>query len=338
MTRVTEGETAGDRLWARADLLTPLALRVAATLGTADRIREGLRTAAEIGPSVGADPDALDRMLRHLVSIDVFDRDELGRYSLTAHGETLCDDHPSGLRRLLDIEGALGRADLSAVHLLHSVRTGEAGFPALYGRSFWEDLASDPERTALYDRQMGSDVAMWAPLVIPAYDWGSLRHVIDIGGGNGTLLVALLDAFPRLHGTVFDQQVTSEAALATFETAGVAHRAAIISGSFFEPLPSGADAYLLSAILHDWNDEGARTILGRCAEAAGHTGKVFVIERTGPDGESPSTAMDLRMLLYFGGRERSATELTTLAVDAGLTMLAIHPAGDLSVIEYMASQ
>ncbi len=317
--------------------MTPMALRVAATLGVADRIREGLRTAAEIGPNVGADPDALDRMLRHLVSINAFDCDELGRYSLTAQGESLCDDHPSGLRRLLDIDGALGRADLAAVQLLHSIRTGEAGFPALYGLSFWKDLASDPERTVRYDRQMGSDVALWAPLVISSYDWGSLRHVIDIGGGNGTLLAALLDAFPRLKGTVFDQHVTSEAALATFEAAGVADRAEIISGDFFAPLPSGADAYLLSAILHDWNDEDARTIIGHCAEAAGSTGKVFVIEKTGPDGESPSTAMDLRMLLYFGGRERSATELTTLAVNTGLALVAIHPAGDLSVIEYAAS-
>lgn len=334
---MTDRETDGDQLWTTADLMTPMALRVAATLGVADRVREGLRTATEIGTKVGADPDALDRMLLHLVSINVLDRDELGRYSLTPRGETLCDGHPSGLRRLLDIDGALGRADLSAVQLLHSIRTGEAGFPVMYGRSFWEDLASDPERTMLYDRQMGSDVALWAPLVISSYDWGSLGHVVDVGGGNGTLMAALLQAFPRLRGAVFDRQVTTEEALATFEAAGVAERASIISGNFFERLPSGADAYLLSAILHDWSDEDAHTILGRCAEAAGSTGKVFVIEKTGPGGESPSPAMDLRMLLYFGGRQRSATELTALAVEAGLSLVASHPAGDLSVIECTAS-
>ena len=171
---MTGGKIEGDVLWPMADLVTPMALRVAATLRVADHIREGLRTAGEIAQAVNADPDALDRVLRHLASVDVFSRDESGRYSLTTRSEWLCDDHPSGNRAVLDIDRAIGRAELSLVHLLHSVRTGEAAVPVLYGRGLWDDLASDPKRTASYDTQMGSDVAAWAPHIVSSYGWGSL--------------------------------------------------------------------------------------------------------------------------------------------------------------------
>ena len=160
--------------------------------------------------------------------------------------------------------------------------------------------------------------------------------MIDVGGGNGTLLAALLNAHPNLRGAVFDLPPTAEAARAKVAAAGLADRCDVISGSFFEPLPPGAGGYILSAILHDWSDKAARAILRRCAEAAGSTGKVFVIEKTGPDGESPSTAMDLRMLTYFGGRERGVAELSTLAADSGLELIAAHPAGDLSIVELAA--
>lgn len=263
--------------------------------------------------------------------------DESGRFGLTDRGEWLCDDHPSGLRRMLDIEGAIGRADLCFVDLLHSVRTGEASFQLTYGRPFWDDLAMGPDRTVSYDRQMGLDVANWAPGVVSSYDWGSLDHVVDVGGGNGTLLAALLEAFPHLRGTVFDQPATADAARMMLASAGLGDRTEVMSGSFFEPLPTGAGGYILSAILHDWDDDHARTILRRCAEAAGSTGRVFVIEKTGVDGESPSTAMDLRMLAYFGGRERGVAELATRAAESGLKMVAAHAAGDLSILEFTAA-
>ncbi|GAA4580152.1 methyltransferase [Planotetraspora phitsanulokensis] len=316
-----------------ADLVTPMAVRVAATLRVADHMTHGRRTAKELAEAVNADADVLDRLLRHLVSAGVLARDGAGGYALTPLGESLRDDHPSGLREMLDVEGAIGRADLSFVHLLHSVRTGRPAFPEQFGRSFWDDLAADPVRTASYDAQMGADVAEWAPPIISAYDWGSLGHVIDVGGGNGTLMAALLRAYPTLRGTVFDQPETAEAARATLAAAGLADRSDVAAGSFFDTLPPGADGYLLSAIIHDWNDESARSILRSCAEAAGTTGSVFVIEKTGSDGESVNTGMDLRMLVYFGGRERGVGELSALGESAGLTTVAVHPAGTLSIVE-----
>ena len=320
-------------LWAIADLATPLAVRVVATLRIADQITRGPRTGQELAEAANVNSDALDRVLRHLTKAGLFSRDESGRYSLTARGDELRDDHPTGTRARLDIESAIGRADLSFVQLLHSVRTGEAGFPVQFGRAFWDDMSADPARTASYDAQMGFDVAADAPDMVSAYDWGSLGHVVDVGGGNGALLIALLTAHPALRGTVFDQPATAEAAREALKAAGFGDRADVVAGSFFDPLPPGADGYLLSAIIHDWDDEAAVRILRRCAEAAGPEAPVFVVEKIGADGESLRTEMDLRMLVYFGGKERSAAELEILAARAGLRVVRVHPAGKLAVVE-----
>jgi hypothetical protein len=313
-----------------------MALRAAATLRVADHVARGVSTAPQMASLVQVDADALDRLLRHLVTLDLLSRDETGGYTLTSQGQPLRDDHPSGLRALLDVEGAIGRADLSFVHLLHSIRTGLAAFPVLFGRPFWEDLASEPGRNAAYDVQMGVDVAVWANAIVPAYDWGKLGHVIDVGGGNGTLIAALLRAYPTLRGTVLDQPATAEAARMTLAAAGVADRSDVVAGSFFDELPSGAGGYVHSAILHNWSDEAATTIFHRCAAAAGQGGRVFVIEKTGADGESPRTDMDLRVLAYMGGRERGVSELSSLAARADLDVVAAHVAGDLSILELTA--
>ncbi len=323
-------------LWVMADLATPMAVRVAATLRIADHINRGLLTAPELAEAAGADPDALDRMLRHLVNAGVLNRDESGRYSLTARGESLRDDHPSGTRTMLDIDSAIGRADLSFVQLLHSVRSGEPAFPVQFGRSFWDDLSEDPTRSASFDAQMGSDVTADAPAIVAAYAWGSLRHVVDVGGGNGALLTAMLREHPALRGTVFDLPGAAEAARKNLTAAGFGDRSDVVAGSFFDPLPPGAGGYVLSAILHNWDDSAAREILRRCAEAARPEAPVFVVEKIGADGESLRTEMDLRTLVYFAGRERGVAELRNLAAGAGLTVAAVHPAGALAIVELRA--
>lgn len=326
----------GGGLWAMADLATPMALRVAATLRIADHIAGGLGTATELAEAVSADADALDRVLRHLTTAGVLSRDESGRYALTARGEALRRDHPHGMRARLDLEGAVGRADLSFLQLLHAVRTGEPAYPAQFGRSFWEDLSSDAALSASFDALMGSDVATEAPAIVSAYDWGSLGHVVDVGGGNGSLLIALLTAHPALRGTVVDLPGAAAAARKALTAAGFAERSDVVAGSFFDPLPPGSGGYLLSAIIHNWDDQTARMILRRCAEAAGAAGRVFVVERLGADGESPSTERDLRGLVYFGGRERGLAELTALASEAGLEVAGVHAAGVSSIVELAA--
>ncbi len=319
------------RLWSMAGLGTPMAVRVAATLRLADHIADGRNTAADLADACEADSDALDRLLRHLTVRGVFERDEDGRYTLTALGEPLCDDHPAGIRAWFDIDG-MGWGELSFVELLHSIRTGEAAFPRRYGRTYWEELAADPARTASFHALLGADVAERAPDVVAAFDWSALEHVVDVGGGDGSLLVAILRAHPRLSGTVVDLDGAVRAARESFAAAGLGGRADAVTGSFFDPLPAGADAYVLSLVLHDWDDEAATTILRRCAEAAGSGGRVLVIESIGR-GEDTHTGMDLRMLCLYGARERGVAEFTSLARRAGLRRTAVRRAGPSAIIE-----
>jgi len=233
----------------------------------------------------------------------------------------------------LDIDDALGRAELSLVQLLHAVRTGEPAFPVQFGLQFWDDLASDPVRRASFDAHMGTDVTAWAPAIISAYDWGPLGHLIDVGGGNGSLLIALLTAYPSLRGTVFDLPATAASAAVLLRDAGLADRCDVVGGSFFDALPGGVDAYVLTAVIHNWDDASALAILRRCARAAGSRGKVFVIEKIGADGVNANTAVDLHLLAYFAGRERSLDELKALAEAAGFGVIAVHHAEAIAIIE-----
>lgn len=309
-----------------------MAIRVAATLRIADRLAKSPATGAELAPAVDADPGALERLMRYLAARGVLGRGEDGRYTLTALSEELREDHPAGMRAMLDLESWEGRAELSFAHLLHSVRTGEAAFPRQFGRSFWDDLAADPARAAAFDARMAAEVPARAPAVAAGYDWGTLGHLVDVGGGDGSLLIALLTAYPALRGTVVDQPDTARTAAAALAAAGLSGRADAVGGSFFDPLPPGADGYLLSWILHDWSDDDSALILGRCAQAAGPGGSVFVVEDFGPDGESPRTGMDLRMLVYYGGRERTISDLRALAGRCGMDVASVHPAGPLHIV------
>jgi hypothetical protein len=325
-------EGAEQTLRAMASLATPMAIRVAATLHIADHAAAAPRTAEELAEKTDAHAPSLERMLRHLVTVGVL-IDEQGRYSVTALGDVLRDEHPSRLRRHLDIEASVGRADLSFVHLLHTVRTGQPAFPVQYGRTFWEDLSANEALAASFDALMGADVAAEAPDILSAYDWGSLGSVVDVGGGNGTLLIAMLSKYPTLHGTVVELPGAAHAAQQAVAGAGLAERAEAISSSLFDPLPAGAGGYVLSAVLHNWDDPSAQLILQRCAEAAGTAGAVFVIERMGSDAESPDPARDLQQLVYFGGRDRGLAELTALAADAGLMVADVLPAGVNTVLK-----
>jgi SAM-dependent methyltransferase len=326
----------GAGLWAMADLTLPMSLRVAATLRVADWLTDGPRDAQELAELVGAEPQALDRMLRHLANAGVFDRDGRGGYTLTESGRALRSDHPHGMRARLDIEGAVGRAELSFVALLHTVRTGEQAYRAHYGRPIWYDLAADPQLSADFDATMAFNLRKVLPAILAGYEWSALRRVVDVGGGNGALLVELLRAYPQLHGTLVELAGPAAAARSAADAAGLADRFDIVTGSFFDPLPPGADGYLLSDVLHNWDDEASVRILARCAQAAGPDGRVLVLGDLGVDGRSPSTEMDMRMLAYFGGRERDLDELTDLAAQAGLKVGAVRTTDAMAVVELAA--
>ncbi|MBW4721831.1 methyltransferase [Saccharothrix obliqua] len=325
------------KLWAMARLATPMAVRVAATLRLADHVAAGRDRAADLAAAAGADADAVERLMRYLSVRGLFDRDDTGRYTLTPLGAALRDDHPSRLRPRLDVEGSLGRAELSFAQLLHSIRTGEASFHLQFGRTFFEDWAADPDRAEDFNK-LTSDMESRSPDIVAGYDWESLGSVVDVGGGNGALMLALLRKFPSLRATVLEMPDNSEPARKAIAEAGLGDRCDVVSRSFFEPLPAGAGGYVMSFVLHNWGDEPARALLRRCAEAAGEDGVVLVVEQTGPHGAATHTGMDLRMLVVTGGKERTAEEMGELAADVGLRIAAVHPAGAFSIVEMRAAR
>lgn len=321
----------GGGLWAAADLVTPMAVRVAATLRLADHITAGTRTPEALAEVVGADTDALTRLMRHLVTAGVLIDDGDG-FSLTPMGEHLREDDPEGVRAWIDLEGAVGYGDLSFVEMLHTVRTGEAAYPRRYGRPYWEDLAADPERSASFDALMEAQKTGQAPAIAEAYPWGGLGHVVDVGGGNATLLIAILRAHDGLRGTLLDLAGPAANAERAIAEAGLAERADVVAGSFFDVMPAGAGGYILSSVLHNWDDEDATRILRRCRDAAAPSGKVFVVDHFDVADE---TSGDLRMLCYFRGRERDMARLGELASAAGLTAGTVTPDGSRSIVELL---
>ncbi|EOD63897.1 methyltransferase [Amycolatopsis vancoresmycina] len=294
---------------ALADLATPMAIRVAATLGLADH--EG--TAAELASATGASPAALARLLDHLVTAGVF-AFESGRYRPTDLGAQL---RTEAAKVLLDINRAGGRADLAFADLLGTITTGEPAYERRYGRGFWADIDAEPRLRRSFDAQMGWRFRDHAPRIAGRFAWSRFPRIVDVGGGDGVLLAEILRAHPEVRGEVLDLAPSATAAAERFAAAGFGDRASAVAGSFFDPLPPAADAYVLSDILHDWDDDHAARILTRCREAADPSGTVVVIE---PLHEAAGTAMDLFMLMCFGGRERTPAELETLAADSGLVL------------------
>jgi 2,7-dihydroxy-5-methyl-1-naphthoate 7-O-methyltransferase len=308
---------------AMADLATPMSIRVAATLGLVELAGSAGATVEKLAAATGTAPSALRRLLDHLVAIGVFD-EESGRYRPTDLGAQMSEDAPEGIKPLLDINCAGGRADLAFVELLGTITTGVPGYVLRYGRGFWEDLDAVPELRRSFDAQMNWRFQVQAAQIAERFDWDRFPEIVDVGGGDGMVLAAILHAHPGLRGQVVDLAPTAAAASERFAATGLADRAGAVAGSFFDPLPEGADAYLLSDILHNWDDDHARTILTGCRRAAGAGGTVLVIESAGAAG----TAIDLSMLMFFGGRERTVDELAELAAACGLVLRAAAPVAD----------
>ncbi|MFI9455723.1 methyltransferase [Amycolatopsis sp. NPDC052450] len=300
-----------------AGLATPMALRVAVTLGLPDRLSGDGATAGDLAAELGQAPLALDLLLGHLTTLGVLERTSTG-YRTTGYGANLRADAGNGLAGLLDMNAAGGRGDLAFVELAHSVATGQAGYIRRYGQDFWADLAEHPHLRETFDRQMTQRFLTQVPGLVAGFDWARFGTIVDVGGGHGSLLAAILKANPAMRGHLVDLAPTAAVAEKELREQGLEDRTEVTAASFFDPLPAGADAYLLSDILHDWDDEHAHRILARCAEAAGPGGRVLVIEAVG--GIGAQTEWDLAMLVLYGGRERRLDELRELAAAHGLVL------------------
>jgi hypothetical protein len=216
------------------------------------------------------------------------------------------------------------------------VRTGEPAFPSLYGMSPWEYREAHPEANAVVNQAMTELAVGVVDAVVESCDFSAIDVLVDVGGGEGVLLAAILAANPTLRGILFDQAHVVTDAWRVFQRAGVAARCEVMEGSFFDAVPAGAHAYLLKSIIHDWDDASAVRILRTCRTAIPPSGKLLVIERVIRPGNDldPAKYMDLNMLVMLGGRERTADDFGTLYTQAGFRLTRIVPTtSGFSVIE-----
>ena len=242
------------------------AIYVAATLGIADLLAGGARTSDDLAAEAGADPRSLYRLLRALASVGVLREDDGRRFALTDVGDGLRSDAPEGIAGWAAF---IGRPPLWQAwgDLLHSVRTGENAFMHVHGTDVWSYRAQRPEENAVFDRAMRSLTGRSNRAFVEAYDFGRFGTLVDVGGGNGTLLAGLLATYPELKGVLFDQPHVVAGADEVLSEACVADRCRVVGGSFFDGVPEGGDAYVLKAIIHDWEDEEAISILRSCRAA-----------------------------------------------------------------------
>ena len=299
------------------DLATPWCLRVAATLRIPEHIKTGHGDIAELAAVAGCDADALHAVLGHLVSQGVFTQPSPGRFAVNQPAEELATIP------FLDLDGIGGRMAHTWGTLLDYVRTGQPAYRQVFGRPFWEDLAAHPRIAAEFDALMGP-----AGHGIPDFDielsdgWESIRTVVDVGGGTGAMLASLLRRHPRANGILVDLPGTVARAGETVESFGVAGRVTVEGQSFFDPLPAGADLYLLKSVLNDWPDEPTAAILRRCAEAARKAqpkGAVAILGGVSADEAPRSLGIDM---LVAGGKTSTLTQFTELARQAGLDVVA----------------
>jgi SAM-dependent methyltransferase len=223
-----------------------------------------------------------------------------------------------GARLGMDLDGFGGRMAHAWSSLLSAVRTGRPAYASVFGREFWDDLAAHAELSESFDELMGpAGHGVPDPEVLIAGDWERVRTVVDVGGGTGALLAEILRARPGVRGVLVDLSSTVARSRALFEAAEVADRVTAVAQSFFDPLPAGADLYLLKSVLADWPDHEAQAILRRCAEAARPTGRVVLVNGVTPDEDGPAPP-DLLMLVLVGGKVRTLTVLRELARPVGL--------------------
>ncbi|MFO7251646.1 MAG: methyltransferase [Actinomycetes bacterium] len=303
-----------------ADLIRPNAVRAAAALKLADHLADRPMTAGELAERTGTHEGMLGRLLRYLVDLGILAADDAGRYTVAELGEPLRRDHPQSVGQYLSAEGLFGRIELGLVGLLHSVRTGEPCHAAVFGRDYWDEINNDPAFVPALEAEGNQRIAWDAELIIEAYDWSRARRVLDVGGNNGTLLIELLTRHPHLHGTVLDLPNLARIAQRRIEEAGLAERAGAVAASFFDPLPTGYDVYLLSGILGDWNDERSIAILRNCAEAAGPEGRVLLadIHLQVPASAPNAARLELFLAASMPRPSRTVDELRELGRRAGL--------------------
>ncbi len=299
-------------------------IHVAAKLGLADLLAAGPRSVEELAAAAGAEPQALHRLLRALASLGIFAEDPAGDFVLTPQAELLRTDVQGSLR---DIALLYGDDWLWQAYgnMTHSVRTGAPAFTKTHGQPFYGYLHAHPRAAARFNAAMTGFSSHETAAILEAYDFSNARNVVDIGGGHGALLAALLRAHPQMSGTLFDLPSVLAGAASVLGEMGIAERARTVAGDFFDEAPAGADLYVMKSVLHNWDDTDAERILSTCRAAMAPEARLLVIERVVPAGNAPAEAklFDINMLVVAGGRERTEPEYRRLFEQAGLALTRV---------------
>jgi len=337
-TAESGGESAARRIGRLMDgYLTTQLLYVAAKLGIADVLAAGPLTGEVIAERVGAKAGPLVRVLRGLVLEGVLAELPDGRFGLTELGSCLCEAAPEAMRGPVVARGELYY--LAAGGLLRTVLEGGTAFEHAYGEPLFDHLGGHPQHEAAFHASMAGRARQEADDVVVAYDFGSANRLVDVGGGTGILAAAILRSAPRLRIELVDRPGVLADARRRVTADGLADRCVCTVGDFFDSLPGGADTYLLSRVIHDWDDAACRRILATVRAAMPPHGRVLLVEAILPERASDLPAairMDLHMLVLLGAKERTAAQYRGLLGEAGLRVERIlptpSPAG-LSVIE-----
>jgi len=310
-------------------------LYVAAKLGLADLLKDGPKSVDELAHLTAAHEPSLRRLLRALTSLGVFSQDAAGHFQNTDLSETLRTDHPESIRAWAIFLGApfLWR---SWGELYETVLSGQPAVNRIYGGSFWAYLAAHPDDAAVFNAAMSAGSEMTVPWILEAYDFSRFDRVVDVGGGHGALLHAVLSKNPKVRGVLYDFPAVVAGA-ASLWSGAVAARCEVRGGDFFAGIPEGGDAYVLQRIVHDWDDDNALRILKNCRRAIKRDGRLLVIELVLKPSCQPDPGQefsDVLMLTLVGGRERTESDFQALLGGAGFSLTSVIPtAGPPSIIE-----
>jgi O-methyltransferase domain/Dimerisation domain len=305
------------------------AIYTVAKLGIADHLRDRPRRVDELAEATGTHAPSLKRVLRLLASAGLFTEEADGAFTLTAIGACLRTDAPGSMRAAALLFGGITQQAWG--DLLHSVETGEPAFRRVFGMEPFDYMVQHPDDAANFDAAMADFTQHIAAAVVAAYDFSPFRRIVDVCGGNGTLLAGILKAVPTLAGVLFDLPQVVDRAGAAMRELGVADRCDIVGGDFFKTVPAGGDVYLLKHVIHDWSDERAAAILKTCRRAMSVKAKLLILEGVYPpridqsDESRGAAANDVNMLVCTGGRQRSEAEFCNLYAAAGFRLIRILP-------------
>jgi hypothetical protein len=312
------------------------AIAAAAQLGIADALAAGPLPLHELASRLDADPEALARLLRALISRGVFRQLSDGRYALTPLADSLRSDAPVSVRGIARLIGSREHRDIWSL-LADAVRTGRPVIPMLHGTDAFGYLTQNPQLAGLFNDAMTAMSELAAASVVAAYDFTRFNVVVDVGGGHGRLLSAILSAYPRLRGVLYDLPDVVAGAPPVLDAASVGDRVRIDGGSFFtDRLPADGDAYLLKNVIHDWDDHTSEAILTNIGADAPSSATLLLVEQVIPDHDREFTGKwsDLEMMVMGDGQERTAGQYRDLLQNSGFHIKRIiATASPFSIIE-----